>query len=204
MIDKLFILFRLFRDLSWKKKLLIFAVLAFCVSPILPHDDTVPVESVPAEHIINGANDFRIPAPYSEDNYQFKENNNEVSFTAMDEFGSMLGIDKLDGGEFEGLKDSPEFTDCYNGVDDLNYYYHKVSEVPDVPNVYKVVDVNGHEVMEDTVDIYFVEVVKVNGTYYKISISNPEINNPVFELDEWEDYLLEFNNANNLTTIKII
>ncbi len=178
-------------------------LLVLVVSACLGGSDTSTNTTSTVEPVNHGAKGFVVPAPYSEDNYQFKENNNEVSFTAMDEFGSMLTIEKLEDGEFEGLKDSPEFNDKYNSIDELNYYSHKVSEVPDMPNVYKFVDVNGHEVMEDTVDIYFIEVVKVNGTYYKVSIGNPEINNPVFELDEWGDYLLEFNNANNLTLVKI-
>lgn len=192
--------FFMFRDLSWKKKLLIFVVFAFCVSPILPHDDTAPVESTPAEHIINGANDFKIPAPYSEDNYQFKENNNGVVFTVMDSVnGSMLTIEKLEDGEFEELKDSPEFTERYDGATEDSYYSHEVSQDS---NIYKIVSVSKVLDYYDE-DIYFVEVVKVDGNYYKISVGNPEVSSPYSKLDEWRNYLLEFNKVNNLTLVKI-
>lgn len=187
--------FFLFRNLSWKKKLLIFIVLWVCFSLIMPHEDTAP-----AEQIINGANDFKIPAPYSEDNYQFKENNNGEVFTVMDSInGSMLTIDHLNSSEFKDLKNSPQFTERYNGVDELNYYSHKVSQVS---NIYKIVSVS--KVLDYyNEDIYFVEVVKVNGNYYKISIGNPEISSPYSKLDEWKNYLIKFNKINNLTPIKI-
>lgn len=187
--------FFLFRDLSWKKKLLIFVVLWVCFSLIVPHEDTAP-----AEHIINGANDFKILAPYSEDNYQFKENNNGEVFTVMDSInGSMLTIEHLNSSEFKYLKNSPQFTERYNGVDELNYYSHKVSQVS---NIYKIVSVS--KVLDYYYeDVYFVEVVKVNGNYYKISIGNPEISSPYSKLDEWKNYLIKFNKINNLTPIKI-
>ena len=167
--------------------------------------DSDTADTAPAEHITHGANDFKIPAPFSEDNYQFKENNNGEDFTVMDSInGSMLTIEHLNSSEFKDLKNSPQFTERYNGVDELNYYSHKVSEVSDVPNVYKFVDVNGHEVMEDTINIDYVEVVKENGTYYKISVVNNYINNPESKLNELKNYLIKFNKMNNLTPIKII
>lgn len=160
----------------------------------MPHEDTAP-----AEQIINGANDFKIQTPYSEDNYQFKENNGEV-FTVMDSInGSMLTIEHLNSSEFKDLKNSPQFTERYNGVDELNYYSHKVSQVS---NIYKIVSVS--KVLDYyNEEVYFVEVVKVNGNYYKISIGNPEISSPYSKLDEWKNYLIKFNKINNLTPIKI-
>ena len=85
--------------------------------------DTSTNTTSTVEPVNHGAKGFVVPAPYSEDNYQFKENNNEVTFTAMDEFGNMLGIDKLDGGEFEGLKD------CHQKFEDmkLNKIKHDMS-----------------------------------------------------------------------------
>lgn len=115
MRDKLFILFRLFRDLSWKKKLLIFAILAFCISPMLPHEEDGGYVNVTEEHVVKGANDFIVPALYSEDNWEFKDKNNEDSFTAMDDSGSMLSIEKLNN--IEEIKNSHAFTDCYTCVD---------------------------------------------------------------------------------------
>ena len=63
-------------------------------------------DSASAKHIISGANDFEFPAPFSEDNWEFKESNNENETLCIDDHGNSIVVHKLNSSEFDGLNDS--------------------------------------------------------------------------------------------------
>lgn len=143
------------------------------------------------DNVIAGADDFKIDSPFSEDNFAFKNRNDEDMFIAKDYDGNTLNIEKLDDEKFKNIV-SPDFKN-------EGYSLYSVTHYED--NIY-FYDVEGQ--------FCLCEVVEVDGNKYKIIIGDCS-GNGLFEnnnmssikLREWQDYLLNFNKINNVTVLKL-
>lgn len=184
--------FFLFRNLSWKKKLLIFVVLWVCLSLIVPHEDTAPVDNV------YGAGAFKILSPYS------KNSSNSSEVVCTDSLGNSLFIFKFD----YDLKDKLFEDKVVSSYDsDLNPYYHAytvTSVNSTIPNLYRADDFFKNSTGNFKY-LTYMEVVDFNGENYIIQLHTDDNlwDNEVDVINSWENYLIEFNKINNLTPIKI-
>lgn len=145
---------------------------------------------------ISGADDFEVQTPFSEDLFG-SPCKNENKFIVKDIDGNTLNIEKLDEDMFKNIVSSD--------FKDEGYSLYSVSSFDERNNIY-FYDVSGM--------IGLVEVVEVNNDKYKVLIGDFS-GGKVFvsyalggdsyhsKLKEWMDYLLKFNEVNNVKTLKI-
>lgn len=159
------------------------------------------------DNVIAGADDFKIESPFSEDNYKFKENNNENSFIANDHDGNMLSIERLSDAEFNDLKNTIDFMNDSNCSDGISVSHEVTVVDSSIPYLYRSMYINDM-IYEKDVQVYLIEIVEVNNTKYKIMIGNTgktinDDNYDGFDLQEWEDYLIKFNKINKVKVLKV-
>lgn len=141
------------------------------------------------EDCITGANDFKVQSPFSEDLFG-SPCKNETNFIVKDIDYNTLNIEKLNESMFKNIVSSDFKNESYSlyGIssfdDENNIYFYNVSCM-----------------------IGLVEVVEVNNNKYKILLFSIEdfsgSDNYHLKLREWRDYLIHFNDVNNVKTLKL-
>lgn len=157
------------------------------------------------DNVIAGADDFKIESPFSEDNYKFKENNDENHFIANDFDGNMLSIERLSDAEFNDIKNTIDFMNDSNCSDSISVSHEVTVVDSSIPYLYKSMYINDM-IYEKDVQVYLIEIVEVNNTKYKIMIGNTgktinDDNYDGFDIKGWEDYLIKFNEINKLKNV---
>lgn len=145
---------------------------------------------------ISGADDFEVQTPFSEELFG-SPCKDENMFIVKDMDGNTLNIEKLNESMFKNIVSSD--------FKDESYSLYSVSSFDDENNIY-FYNVSGM--------VGLAEVVEVNNNKYKVLIGDfsggnvfvsyvLEGNSYHLKLKEWRDYLIHFNEINNVKTLKL-